>query len=328
MPKLYVTPSKRLQVNTSKMSLHHFFEELLYAPKYYHYPIIVSLFPIALLYAFLMLLRRILTPAKAFDLPIISVGNLMVGGSGKTPFILSVASRYKNVAIISRGYGRASRGMVEVSHWGRVLVDVNQSGDEAMLLAQNLPHASVIVSEKRGIAIERAKALGAKILFLDDGFNRVEIKKFEILLEPQKIYNPLPLPSGAFRELYWSRYFANTILKEGREFKRMVAYENLTFKMLLVTAISNPSRLEPYLPNGVIGRYILADHAYFDLLEIKAKMEEIGATSILVTQKDFVKLSTFDQPISLMKLQLQIDEEALKPMEKYIQSYEPTALHS
>ena len=65
-----------------------------------------------------------IVPKKDFGIPIVSVGNLIVGGSGKTPFVITLASRFKNVTIISRGYGRKSQGLVEVSQNGEVLVDV------------------------------------------------------------------------------------------------------------------------------------------------------------------------------------------------------------
>ncbi|MEA2028417.1 MAG: tetraacyldisaccharide 4'-kinase [Campylobacterota bacterium] len=299
-------------------SLKTFFEELLFAPRLHHYPIILALLPVSILYAFLMFLRRILTQKIDFDIPIVSVGNLIMGGSGKTPFIIAVASRYKDVAIISRGYGRESQGLIEVSHKGRVLTDINQSGDEAMLIAQSLKSASVIVSEDRKVAIKRAKELGAKVLFLDDGFNRVEIKKLEILLEPKVVKNYLPLPSGAFREFYFTKVYANLFCKEGQHFRRKVSFENLSSKMLLVSAISNPSRLDEYLPVGIVGRLIYPDHAYFDIEEIKNKMKELNATSILVTQKDWVKLQNFDLPISLMKLDIDIDESIIEAIDHYI----------
>jgi tetraacyldisaccharide 4'-kinase len=295
-----------------------FFEELLFAPKIYHYPIIILFLPIALLYAVVMLIRRIVTRQHTYDIPIISIGNLIMGGSGKTPFIIAIASKYQDVAVVSRGYGRESRGLVEVSYQGKVLVDVTQSGDEAMLIAQSLPNATVIVSKNRDLAIEHAQRLGAKIVFLDDGFNRVEIKKFEILLEPNKIKNYLPLPAGAFREVYFSTYFANMVLKESIDFHRVVSFENLTQRMLLVTAISNPSRLDVYLPEGVVDKLIFADHSYFDINLIQNKMREAEATSLLVTQKDWVKLQEATLPLSLMKLSLKINPLVIERIDNYI----------
>ncbi|HHB94098.1 MAG TPA: tetraacyldisaccharide 4'-kinase, partial [Campylobacterales bacterium] len=253
---------------------------------------------------------------------IVSIGNLTVGGSGKTPFVISLASKYSSVYIISRGYGRESKGLVEVSRDGQILCDVFQSGDEPMLIAKSLLNASVIVSEDRIKAIELAKSQGAKIIFLDDGFNRVSIKKFEILLFPSTIRNYLPFPAGPFREFYFSKMFADLNLVEDRDFKRVVNIKNPTPRMLLVTAISNPQRLEPFLPDGVIERVYLEDHSYFDKIHIRDKFLKINATSLLVTQKDEVKIIDFDLPLSIMELSLTpIGQDKSLVLDNYIKNY-------
>ena len=68
----------------------HFFETLYYHPKGYQYLIILTLFPLSLIYGTLMLVRRRFAVKKEFGLPIVSVGNLIVGGSGKTPFVIAL----------------------------------------------------------------------------------------------------------------------------------------------------------------------------------------------------------------------------------------------
>jgi len=266
-----------------------------------------------------MLIRRVATPKRDFAIPIISVGNLIVGGSGKTPFVIALASRYDGVTIISRGYGRQSRGLVEVSCNGKILVDVTQSGDEAMLMAESLPKASVIVSEERHQAIEFAKKQGTKLIILDDGFNRVEIKKYEILLEPQEIKNYLPFPAGPFREFFFTRRYADTIAKEGDSFRRVVEIVDASEKMVLVTAISNPTRLDGYLPQGVVKKVYLEDHAYFEEEKLKRLLKEYQATSLLCTSKDRVKMEHFKLPVSEMKLKLEIDNEIFNRVDYYIQ---------
>ncbi len=300
-----------------------FFEAMFFSPRWYHYPVILLLLPCSLVYGTAMWIRRKFTERKAFDIPVVSVGNLIVGGSGKTPFVIAVASRYRNVAVISRGYGRQSSGLVEVSHQGKILADVKESGDEAMLMATSLPDASVIVSEDRRLAIDIAKQQGAKLVILDDGFNRVEIEKFEILLEPDKISNPFPFPSGPFREFFSQRKHADCIAKEGQAFVRQVEVSNATEKMLLVTAISNPTRLDSYLPPGVVGKVYLEDHAYFDLLTLKELLKEYRASSILCTSKDKVKMEGFKLPISEMKLKLEIKNEIFTQIDEYIKGYRP-----
>lgn len=298
-----------------------FFEAMLFAPKWYHYPLILLLFPFSVIYGIMMSIRRIMTSPKNFGIPIISVGNLIVGGSGKTPFAIALASRLDGVVIISRGYGRKSKGLVEVSSEGKILVDVTQSGDEPMLMAQSLPGASVIVSEDRASAIELAKEKGAKCIILDDGFNRVEIEKFEIVLEPEHIKNYLPFPAGAFREFWFNKKYADIVAKEGEAFHRQVAFENLKPKMVLVTAISNPDRLNTYLPEGIVDKVYLEDHAYFEEEKLKMLLSEHEAQSLLVTQKDAVKMQDFKLPISEMKLKLEIKETIFTQVDEYIKGY-------
>jgi len=298
-----------------------FFEKMFFSPKWYHYFVMIFLFSFSIVYGVVMFLRRILSSKNHFSIPIISVGNLQVGGSGKTPFVVALAARYNNVTIISRGYGRKSDGLIEVSYNGKVAVDVNKSGDEAMLMAESLPHASVIVSEERTIAIELAMREGAKLIILDDGFNRVDIEKYEILLEPVCIPNSLTFPAGPLREFGWTKRYADMVLKEDETFKRVVEYENLSDKMLLVTAISNPARLDNYLPQGVIGSVYLEDHAYFNEAVLREHMLAHGASSLLVTQKDAVKMHDFKLPLSLMKLTLEIDETVFASVDSYINHF-------
>ena len=298
-----------------------FFEEMFFAPKWYHYPLILLLSPLSIVYGIIMSVRRMVTSQKNFGIPIISVGNLIVGGSGKTPFVIALAARLEGVVIISRGYGRQSKGLVEVSSEGKVLVDVTESGDEPMLMAQSLPGASVIVGEDRELAIGLAKEKGAKCIILDDGFNRVEIEKFEIVLEPEQIKNYLPFPAGAFREFWFNKKYADIVAKEGEAFHRQVDLENLKPKMVLVTAISNPNRLDAYLPEGVVHKVYLEDHAYFEEEKLKMLLSDYEAQSLLVTEKDAVKMEDFKLPVSEMKLKLEIKETIFTQVDEYIKGY-------
>jgi len=295
-----------------------FFENMFYSPGITHKVISILLSPISVLYGSLMMFRRFAAKPHLYDVPIISVGNIVMGGSGKTPFVIEIASRYKDVTIVSRGYGRKSEGLIEVSRRGRVLCDVRQSGDEAMLMAKNLPDASVIVSENRPKAIERAIELSAKLIILDDGFSRVEIEKFDIVLEPAFVPNRMPIPAGPYREFPFAARYCDLLLKEGVDYRRVVDIVEPEDKMVLVTAIANPDRLEPYLPDSVVARYHLPDHSWFDKSEMESIMRKHGAQSILVTEKDLVKLEGFKLPLSVMRLQLQIDNSVMDTIDKYI----------
>ncbi len=290
-------------------------ERYLYAPSLLQKLLSLLLWPLSLLYCALMNLRYRGKQPYDFQIPVISVGNLTVGGSGKTPIVSSLAARYEDVAIVLRGYGRKSEGLVVVSDGQKVLVDVDVSGDEAMLYANVLSHAVVIVSEKRESAIEKAKEMGCKVIFLDDGYNKHQIKKLDILIEVET-KNNFCLPAGPYRERLWSGKEA-LVIKEDREFKRSVELIDVTEKMVLVTAIARAERLDPYLPE-VLEKVYFEDHHFFTKRELEAILERTGAESLLVTLKDYVKIRKFDLPISLMELSLELDEGFVRDVDTYI----------
>ena len=111
----------------------------------------------------------------ALSVPVVSVGNLVVGGAGKTPVVALLAGwlrdRGLRVAILSRGYGRRRKGRVVVQDFERLRASVEQGGDEPVLLARELPGVAVVVDADRVAAGRMAVAeLGANVLLLDDGF--------------------------------------------------------------------------------------------------------------------------------------------------------------
>ncbi|NOY05941.1 MAG: tetraacyldisaccharide 4'-kinase [Chlorobi bacterium] len=107
--------------------------------------------------------------------PVISVGNIAVGGAGKTPLVAFLADMIsgwdRKVAVVSRGYARKSRGTVVVSDGSSILVPVEVSGDEPAMLARKLPRIVIVVDEERyrgcRIAVER---FGVDAIILDDAF--------------------------------------------------------------------------------------------------------------------------------------------------------------
>ncbi len=262
-----------------------------------------------------------------FKIPIISIGNIIVGGSGKTPLTIKLAKNYEDVAVILRGYGRKSRGLFVVSKNGKILTDINTSGDEAMLLAKSLPKATIIVSEDRKKAILKAKELNSKLIFLDDGFSKYDIKKFDILIRPNiEPTNLLCLPSGGYREPKMAYSFANLELQEDVDFKRIVTiYKDetkvdiLPQKLILLTAISKPKRVLEFLPKNT-KMVAFEDHHNFtenEINDIKLKYKDY---SFITTEKDYVKLQNFVfDNIYLAKLDLEIiSKDKLSLINKYI----------
>lgn len=275
--------------------------------------------PLSYIYISVIKIKRVLAKKIKYPIKIVSVGNIVIGGSGKTPFTISLTRDLENPTIILRGFGRESKGLFVISRSGKILENVKTSGDEAMLLASSLPNANVIVSENRDIAIKKAIELDSKVVILDDGFSKYHIDKFEIILMPN-IENRryFTLPSGYLREPESSLKYANLILHENIEYKREVTLINPTEKMILITAISNPKRLDKYLPKNIVKKVYFLDHSYFDRDEILELVKKYKATSILTTEKDLVKLKDLDIKISLLKLNIVISNEAKEEIESYL----------
>jgi tetraacyldisaccharide 4'-kinase len=119
--------------------------------------------------------RRGWLAARRAGAPVISVGNLAVGGAGKTPATLAIAARLaargRTVAVLSRGYGARRGDARVVSDGRRVLLDAADGGDEPVLLARRLPGARVLCGPRRAELAARAVGqLQADALLLDDGF--------------------------------------------------------------------------------------------------------------------------------------------------------------
>ncbi|HUI64481.1 MAG TPA: tetraacyldisaccharide 4'-kinase [Bacteroidota bacterium] len=149
------------------------------------------------------LLRRERVPA-----PVVSVGNLTAGGTGKTPLVEyllgELIARGESVAVVSLGYGRRSRGVVIVSDNGRVLADAREGGDEPVQIARKFPRASVVVGERRVEAARTAiERCGAHVIVMDDGFQHRYLERdLSIVVIDSRIpLNDEPLlPAGVRRE--------------------------------------------------------------------------------------------------------------------------------
>ena len=138
------------------------------------------LWPVAMLYHALVWWRNLyyrvgFFVSKRVPVPVVSVGNLTVGGTGKTPAVIFLAKHLRQMGyrpgILSRGYGRKSSGTVMVSDGVNILATYPQSGDEPALMAQRLREVPVVVDENR---YRGAEALISQahpdVIILDDGF--------------------------------------------------------------------------------------------------------------------------------------------------------------
>ena len=140
--------------------------------------------------------------------PVVSVGNLTVGGSGKTPIVEHIARlllrRGERPAILTRGYGRriARDGVTVVSDAARLLTGLDEAGDEPLMLARALPGTAVLVGADRYLSGRLAeRRLGATVHILDDGFQHFELARdVDLLLVAEEDLQDRPMPVGRLRE--------------------------------------------------------------------------------------------------------------------------------
>jgi len=156
--------------------------------------------------------------SERFDIPTICVGNLRVGGTGKTPHVEYIArflSQNHQVAILSRGYGRKTKGYLNA----RETQDLSSEriGDEPMQYATKFPHIEVAVCEKRKTGIENLlkKNPALEIIILDDAYQHLAVNyTLKILLTEyhRPFFKDFPLPSGNLRECRNAAKYADIII--------------------------------------------------------------------------------------------------------------------
>ena len=167
------------------------------------------LLPLALLYGLGVAIRNGLYSigllrGVSFSIPVISVGNLTVGGTGKTPhteYLIRLLHEYLLLAVVSRGYKRKTTGYLEVATYH----DASQTGDEPLQFKRKFPHVPVGVAESRSFAIPQIIRTypATQVILLDDGYQHREIVPgLNILLtEYNRLYTEdWLLPVGRLRE--------------------------------------------------------------------------------------------------------------------------------
>jgi tetraacyldisaccharide 4'-kinase len=267
---------------------------------------------------------------RRLDRPVISVGNLSTGGSGKTPVVAHIAallaSRGERPAILSRGYGRTepTAGVTIVSNGTTVLAPLDRAGDEPLMLARALPSVPVIVAADRyqaGRVAERT--LGATVHVLDDGFQHLGLERdVNLLIVSPKDLCDQVLPAGHLREPLTAASFADALLVEGpASAVTMKLGVNTAFlisrtigeprwlrsgepasiasgaAILAVAGIARPDRFFADLEAAHLrpsATLVFRDHHPYsdaDIERIARSAHDAAATVVLTTEKDAVRLS-------------------------------------
>lgn len=280
-------------------------------------------------------------PKKA-EIPVVSIGNVVVGGTGKTPFTLFLAKKispFFRVAILSRGYrGKAEKSDIPmiVSRGMGPLLPPHIAGDEPFLIAKNLREAIVIAGKDRFLAAQMAKELGATIILLDDGMQHRKLHRdLEVVLVDGKSFDFLP--KGTLRDEEKRLDEADFIIKTGgnQSFKAPtieIAFrsDEVVFidgavrtdlsncKVALFCGIARPERFFKTieaLGGTIVFKEILADHQKMireRLLKFATLAKQAGAEMILCTEKDWIKLESveLDLPLGMVKQEVIITKNS------------------
>lgn len=271
--------------------------------------------------------------SRRLQQPVISVGNLSVGGSGKTPFVIALGELLKARGIpfdvLSRGYGRKTRGVLTVEADGKAA----DFGDEPLLIARRLG-VPVIVGESRyeaGRVAERK--FQSQLHILDDGFqHRSLARDFDIVLVTERDLLDSLLPSGRLRESPSSLARADAVALprglalESRMLKqkamwrieRELVLPNLPLAPVVFCGIARPEQFFAQVRAAGItpaAEVIFRDHHAYDSDDIRALIStrrDRPGGGFLTTEKDAVNLPPEPclEPLAIAELKLTIDDPA------------------
>jgi tetraacyldisaccharide 4'-kinase len=291
------------------------------------------------------LLRTTLLPR-----PVVSVGNLVMGGAGKTPHVIHLArwltGQGRRVGVLSRGYGRKSRGVRWVSDGEGPIATAAECGDEPVLIARSLPGIPVAVGESRAAAgREVLSRRRVDVFLLDDGFQHLSLRRDADLLLVEcrgGLGNRWTAPLGPLREPPSHARYADALVitkcpdaESGARTARNVPFPSdrpLAFSRLspggivgrdglpskeaaagsAVFAFSGLARNAQFRETldaakfRVKGFLAFPDHHAYDREDLGRIAREAGGLPAITTEKDLVRLPD-DVPFSVGALRVEVE---------------------
>jgi tetraacyldisaccharide 4'-kinase len=272
--------------------------------------------------------------AKRLQGPVISVGNLSAGGSGKTPFVMLLAELLKvrgiKIDVLSRGYGRRSKGVRLVNPAGLP----QEFGDEPLLIARTLQVPVIVGEDRYEVGRFAESKFGPQLHLLDDGFqHRALARNFDIVLvTPQDAKDQL-LPSGRLREPLGALRRADAVVlssgasaesfpAEGKlvwRVRRGIVPQNVPARPVVFCGIARPQNFVLQLRAAniepVAEAFYRDHHAYSekDVHELLALKQRSEAGGFVTTEKDAVNLGGYLSalaPLSVVPVKMELETAA------------------
>jgi tetraacyldisaccharide 4'-kinase len=261
-------------------------------------------------------------PVVQCTVPVVSVGNLLAGGTGKTPVTAMLVDILRSMghrpAIAARGYGRHGHGTVVVHDGSQVVANVEQSGDEPMDLALRCNVPVVVDRVKTEAAVYAAGYLPCTVIIVDDGFqHRTLGREVDIVIVDRATLDGALIPTGRLREPLTALRRATCVLRttdvsdgdlhgiiHPESVVATVAFSQAVPELgrqpvLALTSIARPERFVTALRDAgtTVAKHIaLPDHARYTQRRCKGIItvaQSLGGATVLTTSKDVVKLAPF-----------------------------------
>jgi tetraacyldisaccharide 4'-kinase len=266
--------------------------------------------------------------------PVVSIGNLSVGGSGKTPFVMLLGELLKNRGIkfdvLSRGYGRQSRGVAVVDPGG----SARDFGDEPLLIARRLGVPVIVGEDRHQAGVLAESKFGPQLHLLDDGFqHRALARDFDIVLVTPEDARDQLLPAGRLREPLASLGRADAVvLTSGASqgafpvkdklvwrVRRGISPKNVSSRPIVFCGIARPQNFVLQLRTAGIEAAAEAfysdHHAYTerDIRDLLALREKSEADGFVTTEKDAINLGgllTALAPLAVIPVTMELVDAA------------------
>lgn len=279
---------------------------------------------------------------KKLARPVVSIGNISVGGSGKTPFVIAMgqllAERGIAFDVLSRGYGRSSTEVAVVDPKGSPA----QFGDEPLLIAQKLQAPVIVGADRYQAGVLAEQKFSSKLHLLDDGFQHRRLyRDFDIVLLPTEDQRGSLLPTGRLREPLAALKRADAIvLPDSQErpprartiwpARRVIELPANTGKAIAFSGIARPRQFLEGLKSSkleIAGTLTFRDHHRYQQGDIDCLLnlkKQNGADNFITTEKDLINLETLSAQLSplltvRLRVELESPEQALMELVKTIE---------
>lgn len=266
---------------------------------------------------------------KKLARPVVSIGNISVGGSGKTPFVIALGEllKQRDIAfdVLSRGYGRSSTEIAVVDTNGSPA----QFGDEPLLIARKLQAPVIVSADRYQAGLLAEKKFSSKLHLLDDGFQHRRLHRdFDIVLLPAEDQAGSLLPTGRLREPIAALNRSDAVVltdsqaqaveaKSIWRARRVIELPAAIGKTIVFSGIARPQQFLEGLKSSnmaVAGAVTFRDHHRYEQRDIDRLLElkkQTSTDSFITTEKDLINLGTLSsQLIPLHTAQLRIELES------------------